>query len=57
MGNTTKKDRDGNIIKMFTSIISYNHDMGGVDLVDQQLDSLHVLRKSFKWYKKLFIHW
>ena len=26
--------------------------MGGVDLVDQELDSLNVLRKSYKWYKK-----
>ena len=29
--------------------------MGGVDLVDQQLDALHVLRKCYKWYKKLFM--
>ena len=29
--------------------------MGGVDLVDQQLDSLHVLRKSYKWYRKIFM--
>ena len=55
MGNTTKKDRDGNIIQLPTSIISYNHNMGGVDFVDQQLDALHVLRKSYKWYEKLFM--
>ena len=29
--------------------------MGGVDLVDQLLDSLGVLRKSYKWYKELFL--
>ena len=27
--------------------------MGGIDHVDQQLHSLHILRKSYKWYKKL----
>ena len=29
--------------------------MGGVDLMDQQLDAIDVLRKSYKWYKKLFL--
>ena len=53
--NTTKKDRDGNIIQKPTSIISYNHNKGGVDLVDHQLGALHALRKSYKWYKKLFV--
>ena len=55
MEDITKKDRDGNIIQKPTSIISYNHKMGGVDLVDQQLDALHILRKSCKWYKKIFM--
>ena len=27
--------------------------MGGADCVDQQLHAIHVLRKHFKWYKKL----
>ena len=27
--------------------------MGGVDMMDQQLDAIGVLRKSYKWYKKL----
>ena len=27
--------------------------MGGVDLVDQQLDQVNVLRRTYKWYKKL----
>ena len=51
MKNTNRVDRDGNVIQKPTSIIDYNHNMGHVDLVDQQLDSLDVLRK---WYKKLF---
>ena len=29
--------------------------MDGVDLVNQQPDCLDVLRKSYKWYKKLFL--
>ena len=55
MGNTSKRDRDGNIIQKPRSIISYNHNMGGIDLMDQQLEGLDVLRKSYKWYKKLFL--
>ena len=55
MKNTNRVDTDGNVIQKPTSIIDYNHNMGGVDLVDQQLDSLDVLRKSYKWYKKLFL--
>ena len=52
MKDTNRVDTDGNIIQKPTSIIDYNHNMGGTDLVDQQLDSLNVLRKSYKLYKK-----
>ena len=55
MGNTSKRDRDGNIVQKPTSIIAYNHNMGGVDIMDQQLDAYEVLRKSYKWCKKLFL--
>ena len=55
MGHTNKKDKDGKIITKPTCIISYNHNMGGVDMMDQQLDAIDVLRKSYKWYKKLFL--
>ena len=55
MKNTKRLDTDGNVTQKPTSIIDYNHSMGGVDLVDHQLDSLDVLRKSYKWYKKLFL--
>ena len=34
-------------------IKDYNSYIGGVDMVDQQLHSIHVLRKSYRWYKKL----
>ena len=53
--NTNRVDTDGNAIQKPTSIIDYNHNMGGSDLVDKQLDSLDVLRRSYKWYKKLFL--
>ena len=35
MANMTRRDRDGNIIQKPRSIIAYNHNMGGVDLMDQ----------------------
>ena len=28
--------------------------MGGVDKIDQQLQGIHVLRKTYKWYHKIF---
>ena len=55
VGHTNKRDKDGNIITKPTCIISYNHNMDGVDMMDQQLDAIDVLRKSYKWYKKLFL--
>ena len=51
--DTGKKDRDGNPIMKPAIINDYNHHMGGVDLVDQQLHAFHVLRKTYKCYKKL----
>ena len=54
-GNTNKRDRDGKIIRKPTCIIDYNYNMGGVDMVDQQLDAIDVLRKSYKRYRKLFL--
>ena len=45
MGLTNKRDKDGNIIQKH----------GRVDVMDQQLDGIDVLRKSYKWYKKLFL--
>ena len=35
MKNTNRVDTDGNVIQKPTSIFDYNHNMGGVDLVDQ----------------------
>ena len=55
MGHTNKRDKDGNDIQKPTCINAYNHSMGGVDLIDQQIDGIDVLGKSYKCYKKLFL--
>jgi hypothetical protein len=55
VGPTKKKDANGDFIKKPTCVLDYNKEMGGVDKVDQQLHQLHVLRKSYKWYKKIFL--
>ena len=55
MGHINKRDKDGNIITKPTCIISYNQNMGGVDMMNQQLDVIDVHRKSYKWYKKCFL--
>ena len=31
----------------------YNHHVGGVNNIDQQLHYQHTLRKPYKWYRKL----
>ena len=54
MKNTPKTDYDGNIIQKPDAIIYYNKNMAGVDKIDQQLDSINIIRKSFKWYHKVF---
>ena len=53
--STSKSDRDGNIIQKPSCIVDCNYNMGGVDMVDQQMDSIEVLRKSYTWYKKFFL--
>ena len=55
MKNTNTRDAQGNVVKKPTCVMSYNVKMGGVDHVDQQLHSVTVMRRSYKWYKKIFI--
>ena len=55
MGQTRKRDKDCNVVQKPTCIISYNHNISGVDMMDQQLEGIDALRKSYKWYKKLFL--
>ncbi|XP_033218240.1 piggyBac transposable element-derived protein 4-like [Belonocnema kinseyi] len=37
-------------------VISYNNNMGGVDLSDQIIHLYELLRKTVKWYRKVFFH-
>jgi len=50
---TGKKDRDGATIHKPRCVLDYNRHMGGVDVVDQQLESILAIRKTYKWYKKI----
>ena len=47
MSHTDKRDKDENVIKKPTCINSYNHSVGGLDMMDQQLDGIDVLRNSY----------
>ena len=55
MKNTNSRDAQGNAVKSLTCVMPYNVKMGGVDHVDQQLYTVTVMRRSYKWYKKIFI--
>ena len=48
-----RKTKDKCPILKPEAVVSYNKNMGGVDSMDAQLDQLHCLRKTYKWYKKL----
>ena len=53
MKNTNRVNTDGNVIQKPTSIIDYNHNMGGVDLVDvDQLDRLRCAKKIIQMVHK-----
>ena len=56
MRHTAVRDQEGNAVQKPACILSYNTKMGGVDTVDQQLHPFTVMRKSYKWYKKVFVH-
>jgi len=38
-----------------TCIVEYNHCMRGVDVCDKQLHMIQTTRKTYKWYKKVFL--
>ena len=42
---TAVRDQEGNAVQKPACILSYNTKMGGVDMVDQQLYSLTVMRQ------------
>ena len=39
-----------------SSILSYNHMMGGVDRADAMIHSYDCMRKSYRWFVKLALH-
>ena len=54
---TGKNDfRTGNPIYKPKVIVDYTRKMGGVDVSDQLMGYYHFLRKSIKWWRKLWVH-
>lgn len=57
MVNTERYDRKtGHRIKKTLSIAHYNKCMRAIDHVDMQISLSERLRKTIKWYKRLFFH-
>ena len=54
--NTGKKDRQGNPIVKPENVHEYTINMRGCDLSDQLMTSYSMLRRSVKWWRKLFFH-
>lgn len=53
---TRKVKRDGTTIEKPACVVDYNQNMGSVDKIDMLLSSTECVRKTLKWYKKLFFH-
>ena len=53
---TRKKDRAGNFIQKPQIVVDYTSKMRGCDVSDQLLQSYTLLRRSVKWWRKLFFH-
>jgi len=51
-----KKDHHGNQVNKPLSVLKYNENMGAIDKTDMLLSSIECVRKTIKWYKKLFFH-
>jgi len=51
-----KKDHHGNQVMKPLSVLKYNENMGAIDKTDMLLSSVECVRKTIKWYKKLFFH-
>lgn len=56
MINTGKKNRKEEPIIKPECVLAYNRGMGGVDRSDQRASTYRSVRKSVKWYKKLFFY-
>lgn len=57
MVTTDKIDRkSGETIVKPQCVVEYNKNMGAVDKTDLLLSSIETVRKTVKWYKKVFFH-
>jgi len=56
MKNSGKKDRNNQPIMKPHCVLDYTMNMGAVDKVDKQLSFTECIRKTVKWYKKVFFH-
>ncbi|KAK9680736.1 Transposase IS4 [Popillia japonica] len=56
MMKTTKTTTDGEEIQKPDAVCDCNIYMGGVDKTDMLLSSTESVRKTVKWYKKVFFH-
>lgn len=52
---TAKRKNNEDIVKP-KCVVDYNESMGGVDRTDMLLSTTESVRKSVKWYKKVFFH-
>ena len=48
--------RSGREVLKPSAVLEYNKNMGGVDKADMLLSSVGSVRKTVKWYEKLFFH-
>lgn len=54
---TTKiTNRGRELRKKPQCVVEYNHNMGAVDRSDMMIHNLQCIRRSTRWYKKLFFH-
>ncbi|KAH9632025.1 hypothetical protein HF086_007414 [Spodoptera exigua] len=57
MHPSLKEDRSTGLPVMKPkAVLDYSSNMGSVDTADMTLSSVQCIRKSLKWYKKLFFH-
>jgi len=56
MVHVGKNDQQGNKIMKPVAVMHYNESMGPIDKTDMLLSSVECVRRTIKWYKKLFFH-
>ena len=53
---TNKKDKEGNYRIKPRAVVDYTSKMRGCDVSDQLVGNYTILRRSIKWWRKLFFH-